>query len=84
MVHAKTHGKDINDVFCRGGDWYPKSFPFFAWVRKVDVFEWGEGRRERYTLGYRPEATGGDYYHRKDFELIADIDNILTPDLFEI
>ena len=78
MVHAKTYGKDINEVFRRSGGYYPRSFPFFAWVSNVDI------GRFRYTLSYQSEYCNGDYYRREDFEPIDDIDNILTPDLFEI
>jgi len=68
LVHSKTAGCPIEEVFSRNGDRYPRETPFFAWIGKHA--DWRHKGGDIYTLAYGgPLGSGGDYYTRSDFQV---------------
>ena len=67
-VHSKTVGSGFHQVQNRRGGPYPKEFPFFAWVSRLK-----SGTEAVYILKYLKGGSGGDYYHRNDFDIMKDM-----------
>lgn len=80
LVHRKTTGCPIEEVFQRGGDRYPREAPFFGWIGRQYHSEsrssryHSESRSSRdsdvYVITYSgATGSGGDYYKRSDFQI---------------
>ena len=78
LVHDKTHGCPLDHVFRRTGHEYPKRSPFHAWIRGVE-----DGYRQIYTIVYKENGRGGDYYNRRDFKTTSEMEMFSNED-FEL
>lgn len=65
LVHGKSTGCPFSHVASRKAKRYPRDLPFYAYIKGIESIS-----QEIYTITYRRNGTGGDYYHRGDFELL--------------
>lgn len=77
LVHGKTTGCPFSNVASRKAERYPREFPFFAYIKGIENLA-----SQIYTLSYRPLGSGGDYYNRRDFEIVNE--DMFTDKDFEL
>ena len=65
LVHSKSTGCSLDEIFRRRGEKYPKSAPFYGWIRKEKT---NRDDISVFTIKYTEWGHGGDYYLRDDFE----------------
>jgi hypothetical protein len=66
LIHSKSTGCPLSDIFRRDGKRYPNSVPFYGYIRNEKIDRRG---KKIYTIMYTQIGHGGDYYLQEDFEL---------------
>lgn len=78
LVYSKSVGCSLEKVFNRTRSLrYPREVPFYGWIKR------DTNNEQEYTITYRPNMAGGDFYLRRDFKVPGE-DDLFTMEDFAL